>query len=323
MIRKHHQILAAILVAQLALSVVVFWPQPSVAGQREPVFPDLDAEDVTRLTIEDSTGSVIKLARVTGEWVLPEADQYPAQADAVNGLLEKLTALTTGRLVARSNTSHRRLQVASDDFARRIGFVTSDGAEETVYVGSSPQYGSVHFRREGQSETYLTSELTTRDANPSFSAWIDTSYHSITQADVTGITLQNAEGTFVFEREDEETWTMEEPAALDQEETLNQAQVRTVLREAAAVKMKRPLGKEEQTAYGLDDPSAIVTLQTPDRTVTLHVGAEDPEDGSYVVKSSESDYYVHVAGSGVSTLVESGRQTFVQEPTPQPESSDS
>lgn len=323
MIKRHHQILAAILVAQLVLSVVVFWPRPSVAGQREPAFPDLSAEDVSRLTIEDDTGSVILLEKTAGEWVLPEADQYPAQGDAVNSLLEKLTALTTGRLVASSNTSHKRLQVASADFARRVALLTDEGEEETIYLGSSPQYGSVHFRLEGQSQTYLTSDLTTWDANPSVSAWIDTSYHSVTQDDVTQFTLQNANGTFTFKREGEETWTMVEPATLEEDETLDQAQVRTVLRRAAAVTMKRPLGRDEQTTYGMDAPNAVVTLQTPNRTATLYVGAEDPDDASYVVKSSESDYYVHVAATGVSALVENGREAFIQEPTPQPESSDS
>lgn len=328
MIKKHHKILAAVLVAQIVLSVVVFWPRPSTAGQREPVFPDLDPGDVTALTIEGAEGQVIELERVTGDWVLPEADQYPAKGDAVDALLEKLTSLTTGRLVTSSDVSHRRLQVAADEFVRRIAFKMSDGTKETIYLGSSPQYSSMHFRLEGQSETYLTSELTTWDVNPATSNWIDTSYQTVAQEDVTKMTLENAQGTFVFEKE-EDTWQMVEPSAAEGdessagEETLDQAQVRSVLGRAASMTMKKPLGKEEREAYGLDDPNAVVTLETADETVTLRVGAEDADDASYVVKSSESQYYVHVAAASVKAMVENGRDAFFKEPTPEAETSGS
>jgi hypothetical protein len=321
MIKKHHQILAAVLVAQIVLSVIVFWPRSSTAGQREPLFPDLDAKDVNALTIEDAEGNVVELERVTGDWVLPEADQYPAKADAVSGFLDKLTALKTGRLVASSETSHRRLQVAPDDFVRRIVFGTGDGTKETVYLGSSPQYGSAHFRLEGQSDTFLTNELSTFDVRATANAWIDTQYQSVAQEDINRVTLENAQGTFVFERADEESWTM---ADLAEDETLNQTQVSSVLRRASMIVMKAPLGKEEQTSYGMEDPNAVVTLETADKTVTLYVGAKDADDVSYVVKSSESDYYVHVAEASLTTLVQSDRESFLEAPpTPEAESSES
>lgn len=317
MIKNHHKILATVLVAQIALSVVVFWPRPTTAGQQEPLFPDLAKEDVTSLTIEDDQGNRIALQKVTGEWVMPDAGEYPAQSEEVEALLEKLTALTTGQLVTRSDTSHKRLRVAANDFARRIEFESSGGTE-TLYIGSSPQYGSVHFRLEGESEAYLTSQLTTWDVNASTSAWIDTSYHSVQQDDVARFTLENANGTFVFERDDD-GWAMVEPE-MAEGEVLNETQVEAVLRRAAAVTIKSPLGVEEKAAYGLDDPTAEVIMETGDGTVTLTLGSKDDDDGSYVVKSSESAYYVHVSMNSVTALVQNDRDAFVDEPTPEAES---
>ena len=317
MIKNHHKILATVLVAQIALSVVVFWPRPTTAGQQEPLFPDLAKEDVTSLTIEDDQGNRIALQKVTGEWVMPDAGEYPAQSEEVEALLEKLTALTTGQLVTRSDTSHKRLRVAANDFARRIEFESSGGTE-TLYIGSSPQYGSVHFRLEGESEAYLTSQLTTWDVNASTSTWIDTSYHSVQQDDVARFTLENANGTFVFERDDD-GWAMVEPE-MAEGEVLNKTQVEAVLRRAAAVTIKSPLGLEEKGAYGLDDPTAEVIMETGDGTVTLTLGSKDDDDGSYVVKSSESAYYVHVSMNSVTALVQNDRDAFVDEPTPEAES---
>jgi hypothetical protein len=321
LVKRHHLILAGVLVAQIVLSVVVFWPRASTAGQSEPLFPDLEAGGVTTLTIEDGEGNVIKLAKVTGEWVLPDAGDYPAQGDAVSSFLDKLLALSTGRLVTQSDTSHKRLQVAPDEFVRRISLEAGDGTRHTLYLGSSPQFGAMHFRQGGQSETYLTSELTSFDANASASAWIDTSYQSVSQEDVTRMTLENSNGSFVFEKDDEGNWTLVD---LAEDETLDETQVTSLLRRAAVVTMKAPLGREGRASYGMDDPNAVVTLETGDKTVTLSVGAKDAEAATYVVKSSESAYYVEVAEASVRALLENGRDVFLQEPpTPTAESSES
>jgi len=321
MIKRHHQILAGILIVQVVLSVLVFLPRPSTAGQREPLFPDLKAGDISALTIEDAQGNVVKLKKATGEWVLPEAGDYPVRAEDVNSFLEKLVALTTGRLVTSSDTSHRRLQVSPDEFARRISFEASDGTEHTVYLGSSPQYGSAHFRLDGQSETYLTSDLSTLDVNATVSTWIDPTYPTAAQEEVNRMTLENANGAFVFEREGEDTWTF---ADLSEDETLDTAQVTALVRRASSVRMREPLGTEESPSYGMEDPNAVVTLETEEKTVTLRVGAKDSDDAGYIVKSSESDYYVVVADTSVSPLVENGRDAFLKTPpTPEGESSGS
>jgi hypothetical protein len=310
MIKRHHQILVGILIVQVVLSVLVFWPRPTTAGQREPLFPDLEAGDVSALTIEDAEGNIVTLEKAAGEWVLPEADDYPVRAEDVTSFLEKLVALSTGRLVTSSDTSHRRLQVSPDEFARRISFETGDGTGHTVYLGSSPQYGSAHFRLDGQSETYLTSELSTFDVNATVSTWIDPSYPTAAQEEVNRMTLENANGTFEFEREEDDTWTL---ADLGEDETLDQAQVTAMLRRTTSVRMREPLGTEERPSYGMEDPNAVVTLETEEKTVTLRVGTKDSDDAGYVVKSSGSDYYV-VVDTSVSTLVENGRDAFLKTP---------
>ncbi len=316
--KRHNQILAGVLAVQIILSVVVFWPRSSSAVEREPLFPDLQADDVVALTITDADGNSISLRKVTGDWTLPDADDYPAQADKIGPLLDKIAGLTTGRLVTRTDASHKQLQVAQDDFVRRVEFETTDGTRHILYLGSSPSYGATHFRVDGQSETYLTDAITSWDVNASASSWVDTAYLSVPQADVTRMTLENGNGAFTFVRDDEGNWTMEGLAA---EETVAEDQVAAVVRQAASVNMTQPLGKEERVAYGMGEPSAVVTLETANRTVTLRVGAKDSDDNSYVVISSESPYYVRVAEFSVKSLVENTRDDFIQTPpTPTAES---
>ncbi len=326
MMTRLNQILVGILIVQIALGVVVFWPRPTVAAESEPIFPDLEADDIVALTIADADGNSTRLARMDGGWVLPNADDYPAQESPITALLEKIVALTTGRLVTRTDVSHERLQVAPDDFVRRIAFETSDGMEHTLYLGSSPRYGASHFRLEGQSETYLTDEISTWDTNATAASWIDAAYVGIPQADVARMVLENQHGALTFHRIDDADgasgdtggrWTMD---GLAEGETLAETKVTAMVRQAATLTMIRPLGKEEKAEYGMDEPNAVVTLETQEtaeaapRTVTLYVGAQDPSDNSYVVTSSESPYYVRVSEPTVQGMVENARQDFLEVP---------
>ncbi len=318
--KRRDQILAAILALQVALSAVVFWPRPETPAGGGPVFPELETGAVVALTVEDADGNSVVLRQVNGEWVLPNADDYPAQADKVTGLLDKLVGLTTARLVARTDASHRRLQVAADEFVRRIELETAGGETHILYLGSSPSYGATHFRVEGQSETYLAEDLSAWDINATPGFWVDVLYHSVPQSEVTRMVLQNDNGTFVFNEDGDGNWTME---GLALGESMDQAQVTNLLQRAATVSLLAPLGLEELSEYGMDNPNATVTLETDSGTFTLLVGAQDPDDGSYVVKSSTSDYYVRVAEAGVRVLVESARGDFLQsepevEGTPSP-----
>lgn len=309
--KRHHQVLAGILVIQIILSVFVFWPRSAATGVSEPLFLDLEADDIVALTIADADGNRISLRRVTGNWVLPDADAYPAQADKIAPLLDKIVGLTTGRLVTRTDASHKRLQVAPEDFVRRIDVETADGTKHTLYLGSAPSYGATHFRVDGQSETYLTNDITTWETSATAAPWIDAVYLSVPQADVTRMTLENASGTFTFAKDDEGHWTM---AGLAADEILDETKVTALLQRAASVNMVSPLSKEEQAAYGMDAPNAVVTLKAGDKTITLRVGAKDPADNRYVVTSSESPYYVEVSEVSVKDLVEKARDDFLQPP---------
>jgi hypothetical protein len=315
--KRHHQILAGILAIQVVLTIVVFWPRPAATGGGDPIFPDLEAKDIVALTITASDDESIALRQVGEEWVLPEADDYPSEAGKITLLLDNIVGLTTSRLVTRTAASHERLQVSANDFVRRLDFETADGAKHTLYLGSSPSYGATHFRVEGQNEAYLTDTINTWDVGVEASNWIDTTYVSVPEEEVTEMTLENTNGTFVFTKNSQGEWRM---TGMPETEILDEAKVTGLIRRVASLSMTEPLGKEELAEYGMDEPQAVATLETADTTVTLRVGAQDPEDISYVVISSESPYYVRVSEYSVEDLVTRTREDFYkEEPTPTPE----
>ncbi len=309
-----NQILAGVLGMQLIFGVLVFWPRTARVEQ-ETVFAGLDASAVEDILIEDDTGTVVQLSRQGADWVLPLADDYPVQVLEVERLLGDLLSITIGETVTTSAASQAALQVADDNFLRKITLTDSSGTEHVVYLGSSPRFGAAHFRPGGRSETYLAVDLDVNRFNARVSDWIDAVYLRVNQEDLTGLDLQNQQGEFTFSRDEEGSWQFD---GLLPGEVQNDAELNGLLGRSTAVNMTEPLSRTEDPAWGMDDPLAVLVHDTMDGQVTLVVGAQNPDDLSYVVKSSASDYYVRVRESSVQMLVDAVRGTYVQEPTPVP-----
>jgi hypothetical protein len=319
---RRNQILAGILVVQLVVVGLVLWPRSSASGgEVTSLFPEVTADQIVSLTISDTTGKSITLAKDGDAWVLPDVDNYPTKADQVPTLLDKIVALKTGRLVAQTSTSYKRLKVATDDYERLVEFSLADGTTHKLYVGTSPSYGATHVRADDEAGVYLTSDLSITDAGVTATSWVDSAYLNIPADQVVAVTLENANGQFKFAKVGD-TWTMDDLAT---GETLDQSKVTALVNKARYVALSRPLGKTADPAYGMDTPGAVVTLQTHsddegDQTYTLTVGAKDTTDNTYAIKSSESPYYVRASSYSVEDLVQKDHERFLLlPPTPTPE----
>lgn len=314
-----HQILIGLLVVQLILvGLVFFLPKPGQAAAT-PLLGAAKAEDITSLVIQDDKGTRIKLAKGASGWVLSDVGDFAADSAKITPVTVKLAGLKAGRSVAQNEANFKRLQVADDAFQRKIEIGTSGGASYTLYLGASAGGRATHARLGGQKDVYIAADLAPFDVNADAASWINASYVEAPQADVTSLTLKNAQGQFVFEKNAQGQWAMQGLAAGEQFSANN---FTTVLSYASSLRMTRPLGKSDQPAYGLAQPAAVVTLKTKkdsqEKTITLTIGAKDATDSTYIVKSSESSYYVKVNDYSVSELVTRGKANFLQQPTPAP-----
>lgn len=334
---RRNQILAGILALQIVIVIVVFWPRGTVSGsQVAPLLTNFKAEEVVGLTITDRDGNMVELAKNGQDWVLPQRDNYPVVSSRVTDLLAKLEKIRTNRLIAQTEGSHRQLQVAADDFNRKIEIKMKDDSTRTVYLGTSGGGSATHVRAADQKEVYLTSEVLSWDVNATESNWVEALFFTVPQTATVGITLQNAQGTFEFERPDGESeWTMK---GLAPEEKLEQSNVQDLLFQITSVRMLGPLGKSEQEQYGIDNPQAVITLRTKEgdqeKRYTLTIGAKLEEESKssdeekryyYVLRSSGSPYFVRIGEFFGNTLINKKRTDFLAEPptpTSTPETSE-
>jgi hypothetical protein len=318
-ISRTNIILLVVLLAQLAVTAFIFWPRTSATVTGTPLLAGVNADEVTALTITDDNDRSVSLTKTDGIWTLADTEGYPANSDKISQTLTKLVAMTADRLVTRTPGSHGRLQVADDDYLRKVDITTPSGVQ-TLYLGSSAGASATHVRAAGQDATYLTNEIATWELDTLPTTWIDVAYFKVPKEKITEVTLQNANGTFTFVHDEAnpEEWTLADATA---DEPIASANINTLIDRIATLNLHTVLGKSESPEYGLSESLATLTVTTSAAltettgaeagTTTLLVGTKDDETNTYILKSSGSEFYVRLAAFTGDEFVNKQRSDFM------------
>ncbi len=278
----------------------------------------VQASDIVKMTISDKDGKTLTLAKQGADWTLPDFENYTAKSDQVMQFLNKLIGIKTDVLATNTASSLKRLQVADDDFVRKIDLQGADGKVRTLYLGTASGGSANHVRLGGQDNVYVARGINAFEAATDVNGWINPTYLSVPQSDILSASIENAQGKFEFAN-NANAWTMKNLPGGAQ---FNQQELMTLLARLGSLNMQSPLGKEARPEYGLDKPSATVTAVVSDtnatKVYTLKIGAQDSE-GNYPVISSDSTWYVKVPGASVEPFINAKTETFLAQATPTPE----
>ncbi len=307
-------VLAAVLVAQAA--ILVLTRLPGREDVPESLLAGLEAGAVTRIEIEDGADGHVVMDREGDGWVLSDAGGYPADGTRIAELLDRLAAARRDRLVARTEAGRLELRVAPDGFERRVR-IDAGAVGYLLYIGTTAGTGAGHVRVDGEDEVWSVDGMAPWQVVADRSDWVDPIYLRVEADRIAAFELVNAAGSFRFERSDGE-WTSPVPGA---GEVLDQERVTAFLDRVSTLRMRRPLGAEPPGDYRLAERAAEVRLAlSPDEdgegeggTLELLILAGGDDDYDYVVKSSDSEYYVEVPSFTLADLVNADRSTFVTE----------
>jgi hypothetical protein len=313
---RRNVLLSAILVLQLVLVAFFFWPSGAGNAAVNALLPELSADAITGVTIQGDDRT-LELAQAGDGWVLTNYGDFPVDATKVTDLISKTLAIDTSRLVARTAASHTRLQVDSEEFAKKVELTTADGQTQTVIVGSSPSVRATNVRLGDSDLVYLTDKVTGSEIRTDVAGWGNMAYLQVPNDQPTALTISNANGTLTFTEVSTDTWTLDDLAV---GEVFNQNNFSTVLTRLSSLNMSEPVGKEAKPEFGLETPSATVTVTTSEKSITLVIGAKDEGGTNYYAKSSDSEFYVKIATFTGDQFVNDTRDRYLQ-PPPTPEAS--
>ncbi len=177
--------LSGLLVVQLVAALGLY-----IGGQREGEFDSeqtllsLVAADLDKVVIADNDNKAITLEKVDAAWQLPDYRQLPVNPDKFEQAMGKVVSAKSGWPVATSRSSHTRFEVGAENFQRKIELFKQSERVNTLYLGTSPGYRSVHARLDGDDNIYAI-KLAAHEVPARHEDWFDKTVLRV--GDVAGI----------------------------------------------------------------------------------------------------------------------------------------
>ncbi|MEQ9463765.1 MAG: DUF4340 domain-containing protein [Haliea sp.] len=173
---RSNGVLLLVLVIQLFLTAVVYWPQQAqlVADPAAPLLA-IDPAEVRAIQLADDQGNEAFLQRIEGSWRLPAQQDLPADSALVERLLQVLAVEWHGYPVATSVAARQRFEVASYSFQRSVTLIGADDAQlGTVFLGTAPAFRRIHARSAAD-DAIFSIAFNSFDAPATDNAWLDRS----------------------------------------------------------------------------------------------------------------------------------------------------
>lgn len=311
-------LLLVVLLAQVGLAAFIYLDDDDTAStslaRGGDLVRDFNPDAITGVILEDDSGNQLQLALTDGAWVLPTADDFPAQSARVQELLSTIQRLQADQLITRTANSHRRLQVAADAFYRQVTLLDAEGDTTTIYVGSTGGGRTRHVRLNGEDAVYLSDAFAAAQLDPIVSSWVNTVYFSLPTEQITHVRIENANGITDIDRV-EGVWRVD---GLATNQVTDVVRVNPIGNALANFRLTEPLGLAASPDYGMDAPLATVTvtLAVPDPNATttddaavptitethvLTIGA--PSEAGYYAKYDGSPYYVVISSATGDTFI--------------------
>ncbi|MDH3394459.1 MAG: DUF4340 domain-containing protein, partial [Desulfobulbaceae bacterium] len=298
MMSRANKILAVLLATQLALIAYIYRPIKTNGPPTLHFFQNIDAAEVVGLTIADPTHA-LTIQKKDKDWQLETAPSYPADKQKVESLVKKLLNLTSSRLVARTDTSHNRLQVAADNYNRKLTLTLKNGATRTLLLGTSPNYKTIHVRSTENDNVYLVKDLSDWEASLTPDDWWSNNYLDQDPASLTHLTLKNNHGRIALTRDDKNNWQAEGIAA---GKKLADEPLQNFLNKACLIQLSSYLDRSDKAALSAK-PLAELELATATATIHLEIMPGAPGKDEYVAKIDNSPFYVTVHNYEVKGLL--------------------
>jgi|GEM_PF-1624481 len=212
---KTNAVLVTALGIQLVLAGGLFWlssGQGEFSQAQTIAGFDLDAAD--SLIIDDGE-TTLTLARVDDNWLVKGDNAIPADTEAVIDALESLSELEARFPVATTESSQVQLEVADDNFQRKLTVKQGEDELAQLYMGTSPGFRKAHVRLAGE-EAIHAARVNVFDFQTDEVDWLDRQHFAFNE--VEGI---SGEGFAV--RFENNAWVIDEPENLQQTHVVDTA----------------------------------------------------------------------------------------------------
>ena len=317
-----NKILAGTLGVQLLFVAIAWWPSSDSGSQVDDLIP-VDAAELSRISI---TGRILKgevadqpvvMERKADGWILTSSDDYPVDDANLDDVFEQLDKLVLRSPIATQAYSHAAMDVADDQYSRRIEVDTADGQTITFFLGSAEGKSS-HVRRADTDEVYRVRGISAFGIPDQASRYFNRDFQKVDASTLTELTIERPDQAPIRFVKDGDAWTL--PDLTPEGKELDPAQANAFVSTAVNFRMLEPHGKIKTPEMGLDTGIVVSWSGSEDGASIsgeYRVGAPIPdESGRRYVKASHSVYIVEVLEGQLAHAMERGVDDLFRDPVP-------
>lgn len=248
-----------------------------------PLFPGYDKENVAKIEITAS-GETTTLVKENDTWLVASMENYPADAEGVKDVLDKVAELKTTGLVSSNPEKQAQFEVDSSGAEAKL----IDGSDKVLahlFLGkTTPGYLSSYVRAAESNDVYVGKGNLKATFDKGTRTWKNRTIFSFNKGDVTHLTIDSEGEEIAMEMDAEGKWQMTAPEAFP----ANEPELDALLDSLSDLETDEFADANDLSEYELEPPKSSVLAKLNDgSTRLLLIGKE--EGGKHYVKREDKE----------------------------------
>ena len=249
-----------------------------------PLFPNFNKESVTKIEITASAETTT-LVKENNQWLVASMENYPADAEGVEDVLDKVTELKTTGLVSSNPEKQAQFEVDSSGAEAKL-LDASGNVRAHLFLGkNTPGYLSSYVRAADSNNVYVGKGNLKATFDKGTRTWKDRTIFSFNKGDVTHLTIKSEGEEIELEMGADSEWQMTKPEAF----AAKQTELDSLLDSLSALDTDDFAAEAGNLSeYELDAPKSSVMAKLNDGTRRLLLIGKE-ESGEYFVKREDKE----------------------------------
>ena len=261
------------------------------------LFPDYNKDQVIKIEII-AKGETTNLSKQNGQWVVATMDNYPADSESVDELLDKVAEFDNANKVSDNPKNQAEFEVNSSGVEAKL-MGENDKTIAHLFVGkNTPGLFSSYVRIAESNDVYVGKGYLQSVFDKGTRTWKDRTIFNFNKGIATEIIITSSEETIELKLDAENKWQLHQPITA----AANQTEVTSILDTLSQLKTDDFAESKDLAEYGLDTPtSSIAAILNDGTTAMLLIGNED--GGKHYVKSTDNETIFMLFKSNVDRLI--------------------
>jgi hypothetical protein len=279
--------LVSVLIVLVAVFVVL--RLTSDRGQKdEPLFPDFRAEAAVRLTIQGREGATV-LAKSNDVWIVASEDSFPAEAGAVEKILEQIPGFSRKDRISSNPEKQALYQVDSAGIQVTVEDARGRPVAAFVVGKVGPDYQSTYVRDAESDDVVLARGYLTPVFERGTRTWQDLTVYDLEPQEILEIRLTRPGETVVLDRDQSGSWHISEPESA----ACDKGRVSRLVKSLAYLRADYIAGRVPVEGSGVDIPDSSLWFRTAGGVEDeLSFGGRDENNRTYFRRHGSDLVYI-------------------------------